>query len=269
MNHAIKIIRPADDDDQCFVRRIAPRLVAPVRGRPILRVRPFDDDEPARVIFIRPRMPDRARRYGAARGLYRVFNAAGYRFYRSNSAPPAETDSPYATNATLPFHPSTLFADGTWYISASYFNGVIDSGFLPLGPHGETYARLEISGGNQVPTRPSQPLGANLIVRAGGVIRIVAFYPSVADAANAATTWAIAYTTDGSTPASGSPSLTPSLSTGPLAVLVYDLPAQANGTTVKVQLQTYNGTVYSLPLAVMTAVASTVGPSAPLGGGEG
>jgi hypothetical protein len=207
----------------------------------------------------------------AGRGLYRVFNTAGYRFFRSNVAPPATTDTPFATNATLPFTPASTYADGTWYLSMSYFDGVLDSGFLPIGPHGETYLVVEIAGGVAVGTRPSMPTGANLRALAGGVIQINAYYSGTADAAlaAAATQWSIAYTTDGSTPASGSPTITPAIVPGPLNQLAYNLPAQADGTTVKVQLQTRRPIggglyLYSLPSTVLSAVADAIGPTAPL-----
>ena len=205
-----------------------------------------------------------------ARGKYRVFNAAGYRFYRSSTGPPAEGAGWFATNATLPYQPSTTFADGTWYLSASYFDGVLDSGFLPLGPHGETYLKIVLSGGALVPATPSPPLTANLIQLAGGVVRIAAVYSSLPDGANAATQWAVAYTTDGSTPATGSPTITPTMAAGPLAILSYRLPAQTNGTVVKVQVQVRRavgaGWSYSPAAAVLTMTVATTGPTAPLGG---
>lgn len=204
----------------------------------------------------------RQRRYSAARGLYRVYNDAEYRFYRSNSGPPLTTDTPYATHATLPYQPSSTFADGTWRISVSYFNGVFDSGFYPIGPRGETYLTLNISGGADTGSVPAAPTGAHLEVRAGGVIRVVAFYVGTAPVADH---WAIAYTTDGTTPPNGSPSITPAMRTGLVQALAYDLPAQSNGTTVKVQLQTKKGSAYSVPGAVLSAVADASGPSAPAG----
>ncbi len=203
--------------------------------------------------------------FACQRGLYRIFNAAQYRFYWSNSAPPVAGTSPQATNSTLAFTTSTTFADGTWYVSVSYFDGVLDSGFLPLGPNGQTYLAVEISGGVIVATRPSQPSYARLVVLPGGVVALTAYYNSLIDGASRATQWAINYTTTGATPANNAPNLTQAMSSGPFQVLTYNLPAQPNGTTVKVELQTYNGGNYSLPLTVLIATASTAGPTAPLG----
>lgn len=199
----------------------------------------------------------------AARGVYRIFNPAQYRFYWSGTPPVAGT-TPQATNSTLAYTSGATFADGTWYVSVSFFNGVLDSGFLPIGPNGQTYLTLVISSGVILATAPSPPAKALLNVLAGGVIQIVASYNALPDA-NPATTWAIAYTTNGSTPPSGSPTITRAMGRSPTQMLGYNLPAQANGTTVKVQLQTFNGSQYSAPLTVLSAVASTTGPTQPLG----
>lgn len=211
-----------------------------------------------------PHLIDIRRHYFTARGKYRVFNAAVYRFYRSNTGPPAETDAPFATSASLPSTPANTYADGTWWISVSYFNGVIDSGFLPLGPNGERYVRLDIASGAVAGSPPQPPGDWRLEVRAGGVIRIVAFYFQVDS--NRATDWAIAYTTNGSTPGTPpavSPTVTVLMPTRGLAILSYDLPAQANGTTVKVRLQTKRSSTYSENSVVKTAIADATGPSAP------
>jgi hypothetical protein len=214
-----------------------------------------------------PKSVDFGRRYASARGLYRVFNPAQYQFFKSNVSPPAESGIPFATSATLPSTPTATYADGTWYLSVAYFNGVLSSGFLPIGPRGETYLKLEISGGAALATRPGGPLTASLQVLAGGVIRVNAVYAAFPDGANRADTWSIAYTTNGTTPPNNTPTVTKAMTAGGLQVLAYTLPAQADGTTVKVQLQTRRGSgpgVYSLPGTVLTAVADATGPSAPL-----
>jgi len=126
--------------------------------------------------FIRPHMIDFGRRYAEHRGKYRVFNAAEYRFYRSDTAPPDEGDSPFATSASLPHTPTNIYADGIWYLSVSYFNGVLDSGFLPLGPNGETFLRLDISGAEESGSPPDGPATWHIEQRAGGVVGVVGFY---------------------------------------------------------------------------------------------
>lgn len=239
------------------------RGVHPVRAKS-LEVEPFQPQSrrlgrrvaaaPFRVLFT---------------GTYRIEGTAVYRFYRSNSGPPVEGDTPFATNATLPYTPTNTFPNGTWYVSVSRFNGILDSGFLPLGENGETYIRLEISSGVVLGVPPNAPVAVTLELRPGGVVRVRAFYYQV-DTLRA-TEWAITYTTNGSTPGTPpgvSPTVTVAMPTGGAAVLQYDLPAQADGTTVKVRLQTRRndgGTWrYSEGSTVLTIVADAAGPVQPL-----
>ena len=154
--------------------------------------------------------------YGSLRGQYRIFNAATYRFYRSNSGPPAETDTPFATNATLPHEPTDTYANGTWYLSMSYYNGVIDSGFLPLGPNGETYMRLDIASGAVVGNPPQPPLVWNVTAAVTGKVRVQAVYMETG--ALRATQWAIAVGQN-NPPAIDTPSWTPLIATTGQAVL--------------------------------------------------
>lgn len=211
---------------------------------------------------------DFLRRHSAIRSTYRMFEDAEYRFYRSNSAPPQEGDTPFATNATLPHTPAETYADGTWYLSVSYFNGVIDSGFLPIGAHGETYLRLDIASGAEADAPPLAPQIVRIEDRGGGVVRIVAIYLQAGT--NRAEEWAIAYTTDGGTPAADDPDVTVSCTGSGAVVLVYDLPAVADATTVKVRVQTRrnDGTVetpawsYSEASTVLSLTVETSGPDA-------
>jgi len=214
----------------------------------------------------------RGRFYHDARGKYRVFNTAEYRFYRSTDTPPAESDAAFATNASLPHTPADTYADGDWYLSASYFNGVIDSGFLPLGPQGETYLRLGISGATETLEPPAAPVDWRLEQQPSGVVRIVGFL-LLTDTAKTYQ-WAIAYSTDGTNFPADAPTLTPSIAAGGLAVLSYDLPSQAHDTTVKVRLQVRrnDGTegsptwCYSEGSVILTATADATGPTAPTSG---
>lgn len=199
------------------------------------------------------------------RGLYRVFNDAEYRFYRSNSAPPVESDSPFATNATLPYEPSDTYADGIWYLSATYFNGVIESGFLPIGDRGETYIRLEIVDGEVIANPPYGPDRWGLVASGAGVITVTAVYHQVGTLR--ADTWAITYTTDGNdpgTPPDISPTVTQAMRGAGMQILSYALPVQAQGTTVKVRLQTRRddgdeGYKYSEGSTVKTLTADEIG----------
>jgi len=207
--------------------------------------------------------------YLDARGLYRIFNTAGYRFYRSPHGPPTEDAVPLATNAALPYTTTATFADGTWYLSVSYFNGTIDSGFLPLGDAGETYRVLTLADGAATGQAPAAPLDWRLVASAAGVIRIVAAYYALGD--DRADQWAIAYTIDGNDPPEDDPDLTEDLPTGGLAVLDYALPAASDGVTVKVRLQTRrnDGTAetpvwgYSRDSTILSIAADATGPTTP------
>jgi len=207
-----------------------------------------------------------------ARGLYRIFKAPEYRFYRSNGAPPTEAWAPFATSSSLPTTPTAAFDDGTWYLACSYFNGVIDSGFLPLGPAGETYLRLDIAGGTATGAPPLAPLDVRLGAAAGGVVRVMGLYYH--DDADRATQWAIAYTADGADPPADAPDLVEDMPEAGLAMLDYALPAAADGATVKVRLQTRRNDgddespawVYSAGSTVLSIAAEAAGPSAPLAG---
>lgn len=226
---------------------------------------------------VRSRMFDfagrRGKHYGEARGLHRVFNAALYRFYRDNSAPPAESDSPFDTNATLPYTPTDVYADGTWYLSMSRFNGVLDSGFLPLGQAGETYLRLELSGGGEQGNPPAAPQEARVEAVAGGVVRVRGGYFQTGS--DRADQWAIAYTFDGGAPATDTPDATQDLDGEfVMSLLQHDLTAQSHGTTVKarVQVRRNDGTaespvwVYSEGSTVLTITADATGPTTPTSG---
>ena len=205
-----------------------------------------------------------------ARGKYRIFNDAGYRFYRSDTAPPAEGSEPFATNATLPYTPDDVYADGTWYLACSYFNGVLDSGFLPIGPNGETYLRIDITDGDEIDSPPNAPNHWRLIQRPAGVVRVSGVYFQVGDLR--ATQWAIAYTIDESAPATDDPDITKAMPTSGLCLLEYDLieAHAAHDSIVKVRLQTRRQDgedwIYSEDSTVETITVDAVGPTVPLAG---
>lgn len=167
------------------------------------------------------------------RGLHRIFDEAEYRFYRSNSAPPDEDDSPFATAATLPDTPTDTFADGTWYLSMSYFNGIYDSGFLPLGDNGETYKTIVIDTGAALPEKPPAPVSAWLDPRSGGARAV-----SHAILAEDGETYefAVAYTTNGSDPPEDTPDYT-ATATAPSPIYTRNFTSLADGVTLKIVVQ--------------------------------
>jgi hypothetical protein len=177
-------------------------------------------------------------------------------------------DVPFATNATLPFTPADTFSDGTWYVSVSYFNGILDSGFLPLGSGGETFVRLDILAGESITAPPAGPTFWRLEHIGSGVVRVYGTY--LERGSLRATEWALAFTTNGSDPAIDTPDVTQSFRTRGGVSLAYDLPAQSNGVTVKARLQMRrldSSYRYSENSTIETLVVDTVGPAAAQGGG--
>jgi hypothetical protein len=102
----------------------------------------------------------RAVYHGAFRGALRIYNTAEYRFYRTDdgSAPDPDSDAPYATASSLPATPAVDFADGTWNVTVTYFNGVLESSPLAIGPAGETYLTLVIDSGEETEAAPNGPI---------------------------------------------------------------------------------------------------------------
>ena len=127
--------------------------------------------------------------------------------------------------------------------------------------------RLDLCGGCQIGVPPLGPQDWRLEQRSGGVVRVWGFYYQGVSDENRADEWAIGYTTDGSTPPADTPDVTQAVDHGPLSILQYDLPAQSNGTTVKVRLQTRRDDgswIYSEDSTVETITVATAGPTAPL-----
>jgi len=213
----------------------------------------------------------RGRRYLEGRGKYRVFNSACYELWRSlGSAPDWDSDTPFATASSLPDTPADVYADGVWYLALTYNNGVIRSGFYPVGREGEPYHVITVSGGVALATPPTGAVEVALQLRASGVVRVVAYYiPFLDGDTNRADEWSLAVTYDGSAPAEDTPDVTQAMTkSGASEALVYDLPAQANGTTVKVRVQTRREDagpvwVYSDGSSILTATADAAGPAAP------
>ena len=208
----------------------------------------------------------------AGRGKHRIFNTAAYWFYWGTT-PPVQGMGAQATSVTLPYTTTPTFADGTWYFSASWFNGVKESPFLPLGPNGETYLRLDISGGAAVSGPPNPPGGWHLELRPAAYVAVVGFYFQAG--ALRADQWAAAFDTGVSIPAMDSPSLTPAMTAGGIAVIDAQLPSSfGDGVTVNVRCQTRrnDGTegspvwVYSEEDEVKTIVTDFTGTTAPPAG---
>lgn len=225
--------------------------------RPILRRRGATP-VPVRIMLV-----DFAHHYLDARGRYRIFNDAEYRFYRSDGSPPDEADSPFATSSTLPSTPADTYADGEWYLSMSYFNGLVDSGFLPVGPNGETYLRVDIDSGDQQELPPQAPL-AWWLEQSLGTVTIKGFYWE--PGALRADQFSLNYALDGGSPLAGVTLYSTTIPSSGLAWFSYDLGPYIDGREVSVLLQTRRaidgGWVYSEDNTVQDVVVDLTGPAA-------
>ena len=217
---------------------------------------------------------DSGRAVSEARGLYRIANAPEFRFYQTSggAVPLPDTDTPFAVAASLPDEPAATFADGDRRFAATEFNGFIES-------HARQHDRIFVVGGAAAATPPAEPFDQALVDRAGGVIEITAAYTSSGEPSDLiADTWAIWFTTDGSTP---DPDNDPADDTVAMvfgrdalsllewsAAGPYTLPAQADGVVVKVVVRARRAAdgADSVNGTIITATVSTSGPAVPSGG---
>jgi len=201
------------------------------------------------------------RAYARGRGLYRVKGTAQYRFYRRQDGVPVPgIDAVWATAASLPNTPAGTFADATWYICVTYFDGFTESS--PL-----TTFRLDISAGALGPAPPGGPSKWQLQRKAGGVIDVVGLYWPEPDGDDAADYWRIWYTTNGSEPdPAGAPDYSIAMTfVRGAAVLRKSLPGQGHGTTVKALLRSYRDgdSIASENATSKSTTADATGPGAP------
>lgn len=213
----------------------------------------------------------RSKYYSTARGVYRVFNEAEHEFFYSATGEPLITDTPFDTNATLPHTPVDTYGNGTHRFAINKTNGIYDSGFRRVGPSGEPYARLDVSGGSEIGNPPQKPNSVTLTKKADGVIRIVAVYFRVGDLR--ADEWAVAWKSDGTDPAVDTPDYTQAMTSGGMQVLDYDLNLGSLTITVKIRVQTRRNDgswIYSETddSDILTIVTDKTGPTAPPAGDQ-
>ena len=196
-----------------------------------------------------------------ARGMFRVRGTAMYQAYHKlGSAPTPGVDTAFATSASLPFTPTDTFGDGD-----RYFTLTKKSAYgLESTPHHTT--RMNISGGTVGGAAPNPPSQLQLF-QSAGIVTAKTLYTRPADSTYLADTFALWYTTDGSTPGSGSPNATASVSsTARGAWWIYALPAQVDGVVVKVLVKMKKGSVYSDTGLSASLTVDAAGPSAPAAG---
>lgn len=193
--------------------------------------------EPLRIVRIHIGFDDAhgGRSYSQIRGGYRLQGKPLYRIYRKlGSVPVPGVDAIWEETDTLPYQPSSTFADGIWFIALTWFNGYVESAVRKI-------VRLELVSGVERANPPDAPKWG-LTLRPGGVVRVTGYYDSSRDVAEgvAANTWALWWTGNGSTPGIGSADYTEAMRFDRFAVarIIYDLPAAADGLLVKALLRT-------------------------------
>lgn len=184
-----------------------------------------------------------AHRHGALRGRYRIFNAVEWRFYWNATRPPAEGDTPDETAASLPtlsYTSTATFADGVYYVAMTYFNGVYDSGFLPIGDQGESYRLIEIVDGEAVGNPPQPPGSWRIELASDRTIRIVASYWQ--SGSERADEWVFNFA-QGTTPPVDEPmtiaGFNPVMPEQGLCIIYFVIPVDfSDSTTINARLQT-------------------------------
>jgi len=196
------------------------------------------------------------------RGLWRVAETAldRYELYVGQDASPDLTGAPDATSATLPFESAALAAGHTYYLVVRERN---EFG-LSSENVGETVLEID-AGGNEVGVRPSPPYDVTAEAAAAGAVRVRARYNYLADGDDAADTWAIWQTSDGTEPdPTGAADATVAMvrSDG-VAKLDWTSGAFADGLTVKTLVRARNGSLDSTNTTSVSCEAETDGPAAP------
>lgn len=200
-------------------------------------------------------------------GLWRAFNAAGYRVYWQHGSPPSAGDAPVAVGPTLPIHISGPIADGVWYLSVSWFNGVLDSGFLPIGPAGETWLRFDFDRGAPSATPPRAPISARgeLLPDMGWKIHAV-YAEDGPDRADEWVIYTLVDTDPNGDPLTGNRETIP-MASGGVGILSFTpaIPAATGGEYAIALVRTARGGVESENTAAIVLAGDDAGPDAPVG----
>lgn len=209
---------------------------------------------------------------GGATGFYRVSDTSleNLLIYRGVGAEPDFTAPPFETSTI------TIDAEGRVHVDshqtaalppdATYFfvSRVRDK--YGLISQNIDSTRIEIdAGGDEVEVSPSAPEEPTLEPGAAGIVTVGALYQSFLDGDNAADTWLIYLTSDGSTPDPDvdTPIEVVMVFAGGLARLAYDSEAFSDGATIKVIIRTRRtGAADSINVNVLTTTASTSGSTA-------
>jgi len=197
-----------------------------------------------------------------ATGYYRVSDStlANYLLYRGVNSEPDLSAAPYETFAGLGHVTAATAAGATYYFVLRLRNkyGLISQNIVAT--------RIEIDAlGVEVVPSPSAPEEPLLSAGLAGIVTASALYQPNLDGDNAADTWQIFLTSDGSTPdpAVDIPTEETMEFIGGLARLDWDSTAFTDGATIKVIIRTsQTGVADSTNSNVLTATASTTGAAA-------
>lgn len=218
-----------------------------------------------RVVRIRISWDDGVggRAYSEAIALYRCRGSAQYEGFQGTTEPDPEHDAAAATGAALPLTITAAITNGEYHHAAILRNA------YGLGGGLQDIQRVTVAAGVQGTNAPDGDLDVRLEPRAGGVTRVHSRFGMPQETDRRPIEWALWYTTNGSTPGSGSPNVTATLTRARRsAVWQYDLPAQADGTVVKVLVKVRKaGPVYQVSGTSANLTIRTTGPLAPASGG--
>lgn len=194
-------------------------------------------------------------------GLHRAANdaLARYELYIGADASPDFDAAPEETFTSLPHTTSFAFlANTTYHLVTRLRNKYgllsqnIEATLLELDP-----------GSEEIATRPSDAFEVTL-----GNTELTAFYAYQPDGDDAADTWRLWLTSDGSTPDPDvdSPTLNQTMvKNDGIAKFTYSIAAFPDATTIKTVVRTVNGSLESLNTTVLTIVTDRTAPSAVAG----
>ena len=204
-------------------------------------------------------------------GFYRAANdaLARYELFTGDGAAPDFTAAATETFSSLPHTTTTTFAASkTWHIVLRLRNkyGLLSQNI------GETLIEID-AGGDQVATRPSDPISVSVAAAASGKANVLAQYSSKPDGSNAADTWLVFSTDDGSNPDPDVdvPATETMVFSGGLANLDYLTAAADDDDTIKVIVRTRRidagpVNIDSRGTTIHSITANTDGPATVSGG---
>jgi len=263
-------------DGSTWVRPVsaadALELTLPAAGSVILHLRrtipagcPAAPARPVRIPFLAD--DGVSQEEGMLGGWFRIFNYAVYRFrHRTDGRDPDPIiDAPEAEQFALVWLSGVLAVSSDHRFAVSRYNGVRES---PLGLVRQVVLDAE---GLETAAPPSPATLPALVTLSAGVLRLIALYAADADLPAVRATHAAIWWRMGANPVfSGDPDAVVALQLGRgYAVIIYDMPAQADGVLVTVQVRPRRSVAGQPTVDAATALeiateAVADGPAAPI-----